>query len=347
MSATSSYWDERLGHVVMFEALPGTTDAVRRLMSEACDWLRSHGLEAARTGMGPGFDLPFIIDEYDLLPPISTRQNPPYYHSLLKEARFETEKGWVDYKIEVTPQLVERWERMVSGAQQSGFRVLSMGEVPSERRVADFTMIWEDAFKSHWGFTPSSEAEWAELFDFVGPLGAYDISVIAYRAEQPVGVVMGLPDLSMMATLDEGRELSGAERLNMLGIGVHESARGRGVNLAMAAKSYLALVKVGATHVSYTMVLDDNWPSRLVRVGTPPKNSNAATWAAWNVSEHSRGYAERCHASECGNVITANAAFIRSPAITTAASPKSNWASPGGCDSGTNTSRPCHFVWAT
>jgi len=75
-------------------------------------------------------------------------------------------------------------------------------------------------------------------------------------------VVLGLPDLSMMATLDDGRELWGTEHLNMLGIGVHQSARGRGVNLAMAATSYLALVKRGATHTSYTLVLDDNWPSR-------------------------------------------------------------------------------------
>ena len=39
-------------------------------------------------------------------------------------------------------------------------------------------------------------------------------------------------------------------------------ARGRGVNLAMAAYAYLELVRRGATHLSYTLVLDDNWPSR-------------------------------------------------------------------------------------
>jgi GNAT superfamily N-acetyltransferase len=256
------HWDEQLGHLVMFEALPGTTDAVRMLMNEACDWLRGHGLESARTGMGPSFDLPYVMDEYELLPPISTRQNPPYYHSLLKEARFETEKGWVDYKIEVTPALVERWEHMVAGAEQAGFRVVTMSDVPEDRRVADFTAVWEHAFERHWGITPSSEAEWRELFDFVGPMGAYDISVLAYRDDQPVGVILGIPDLTMIATVAPGRELSGAEHLNMLGIGVHESARGRGVNLAIAARSYLELVRRGSTHVSYTLVLDDNWPSR-------------------------------------------------------------------------------------
>jgi hypothetical protein len=256
------HWNEQLGHVVMFEALPGTSAAVRELMDEACGWLRDHGVGAARTGFGPSFDLPYVIDEYDLLLPISTRQNPPYYHSLLKEARFETEQGWVDYKIEVTPELVTRWEHMVAGAEAAGFRIVAMSEVDEDRRIADFTTVWEEAFAQHWGVSPSSEAEWAELFDFVGPMGMYDLSILAYRDDEPVGAVMGLPDLSMMATLAPGRELSGAERLNMLGIGVRSPARRRGVNLAVAARSYLELVKRGSTHVSYTLVLDDNWPSR-------------------------------------------------------------------------------------
>lgn len=256
------HWNEPLGHVVMFEALPDTVDAVRALMDEAGAWLRGHGLDAARTGFGPSFDLPYVIDEYELLLPISTRQNPPYYHSLLKEARFETERGWVDYKVAVTPELVARWQRMVAGAEAAGFRVVTLREVADDRRIADFATVWEEAFATHWGYSPSSEEEWAELFEFVGPLGMYDVSVLAYRDDEPVGVVMGLPDLTEMATLAPGRALSGAERLNMLGIGVRASARGRGVNLAVAARSYLELVQRGSTHVSYTLVLDDNWPSR-------------------------------------------------------------------------------------
>jgi hypothetical protein len=78
--------------------------------------------------------------------------------------------------------------------------------------------------------------------------------------------------------------------------------------------------------------------SYAVFVGTPPKNPNAATWPAWNVSVHSRGYADTKNASEYGSVITASAAFTRTPAISTVASPKSNCASPAGWLSGTNTS---------
>jgi hypothetical protein len=48
----------------------------------------------------------------------------------------------------------------------------------------------------------------------------------------------------------------------LLIIGVKESHRGRGVNLALAAKSFLAMIERGYKTGSYTVVLDDNWPSR-------------------------------------------------------------------------------------
>src|SRR5215831_18268202 len=46
------HWRARLGHVVMFEALPDTRDATRRLLDEACDWLAGRGAEAIRLGFG-------------------------------------------------------------------------------------------------------------------------------------------------------------------------------------------------------------------------------------------------------------------------------------------------------
>jgi hypothetical protein len=71
------HWNERLGHIIMFEALSNTREAVKLLMDTACDWLKSKGTEAARAGFGLGLlDMPFVIDEYETLPPPFVRQNP-------------------------------------------------------------------------------------------------------------------------------------------------------------------------------------------------------------------------------------------------------------------------------
>ena len=255
-------WDDAVGHLVMFEALPGTRDATKQLVDTACDWLRERDMRAARAGFGGGSDLPFVIDDYDTLPPMLVRHNPAYYHSLLKDAGFESEQGWVDYRIEVTPELMARWTSALESARRAGFDIVPLRDVPEADRAPAFTQVWNEAFFNHWGAAPFTEDEVALLQSFLGPLGMFDLSVLAYRDDEPVGVLWVTPDATAGATLAPGRELRPEEHVNFLGIGVLEQARGRGVNLAMAAYSYLELARAGATHLSYTLVLDDNWPSR-------------------------------------------------------------------------------------
>jgi GNAT superfamily N-acetyltransferase len=255
------HWGDDVGHVALYEALPGTRDATRALMDEACGWLGSEGLKVARCGFGLG-EFPFAIDSYEDLPPNLVRQNPAYYHALLKDAGYESEKGWVDYKIEVTPELVERWRRALDGGRAAGFDIVPLRDVPEDRLVPEFIGVWNQAFDRHWGAAPFTEDEFALLIEVLGPMGMLDLSVMAYRDGEPVGVLWVNPELTALAVTSEGREIRDDERLNTLGIGVLEQARGKGVNLAMASYAYLELVERGSTHLSYTLVLDDNWPSR-------------------------------------------------------------------------------------
>ncbi|HYB90164.1 MAG TPA: hypothetical protein VEC38_03870 [Candidatus Binataceae bacterium] len=261
------YWNERLGHLTMFEAMPGTREAVKQMIDAACEWLRQQGAEAARSSYYfPTMDVSYVIDEYEALPPILLRQNPPYYHALLKDAGFETEKGLVDYKIEVTPQLIARYESALEAGRRAGFAIVPLKDVPAARRVKEFTATNNEAFKRHWGYIMATKEENAELFEILAPGGALETSVLAYRGDDPVGALLVVPDMSSGATLSAGRELKDSEKLNMLGIGVLERARGQGVNLAMASYAYLELIRRGAKYLSYTLVLDDNWPSRRTAV---------------------------------------------------------------------------------
>jgi hypothetical protein len=121
------------------------------------------------------------------------RQNPPYYHSLLTEARFAAEQGMVDYKIRVTPELVERWQQMLRAAEASGFRVVSFAEADKSQRAEDFTAVWETAFARHWGISPGSPAGWEETFARTEPAGSHEASVIAYRGVSPSGSLSAFP----------------------------------------------------------------------------------------------------------------------------------------------------------
>ena len=256
------HWNERLGHISMFEALPGHARAVRELLDSACAWLEERGLEAARTGFGVPFDMPFRIDAYDVLPPSMLRQNPPDYHALIKGAGFETEQGFVDYKARITPERVERWESALEGSQRAGFEIVPLADLPREQRLRDFTEVFVDAFKIHWGWSPMVEEEIDEMFTGYEGVGVLDTSVLAYHEGDAVGALFVAADDIEHVALARARKLADHEKLNVLGIGVHERARGRGVNYAMAGYALLELARRGRTHVSYTLVLDDNWPSR-------------------------------------------------------------------------------------
>jgi hypothetical protein len=255
------HWNETLGHIAMFEAMPGARESVKLMLDEACAWLRANGATSARAGYGL-MEFPFVIDDYETLPPDIARQNPHYYHSLLKEADFESERGWVDYKIQVTPEIVDRFERALASCRRDGFEIVALRHLAPARRLRDFELTWNQAFADHWGAIPFSTEELAFLFEFFESSGGLDTSVLAYRGGEPVGALMVTPPNPAGAILKPGRILGDHEKLNFLGIGVLETARGRGVNLAMASYAYLQLIRNGSKFLSYTLVLDDNWPSR-------------------------------------------------------------------------------------
>jgi hypothetical protein len=227
-------------------------------MDTACDWLKGQGAEAARTGFGLGVtDTAFAVDDYESLPPVIVRQNQAYYHSLLKDFGFETERGWVDYKTQATPELTARYESALEAGRRAGFEIVPVGQIPEKRRIPEFTDTFNDAFRFHWGAPPTTEEQFAEIFSQFSPLGINDFSVIAYRGSEPVGTLVVAADATAGAVVKAPRAVKDSERLNVLVIGVRNAYRGRGVNLAMAAYSYLELIRRGPTWLSYTLVLDD------------------------------------------------------------------------------------------
>jgi GNAT superfamily N-acetyltransferase len=254
-------WGESLGHCLLFEAMPRGREAARQVLEAACEWLRERGATAARAGMGM-LEFPFAIDDYESLPPLGVRQNPPWYHAFLKDAGFETEKGLVDYAIEVTPERIARYEQAVTEARRQGYELVPLAELPEARRRLHFVSVYNETFRRHWGYSPFTEEDMALLLELQRPLGALATSLVAYRDGQPAGVLWVAPEATAFARVDPGRRLRPEEKLNFLGIGVREPFRGTGLAVAMAAFSYLELIRRGARWLGYTMVLDDNWPSR-------------------------------------------------------------------------------------
>ena len=267
------HWNEEMGHLLFFEALPGQAKAVESLLEAACNWLQARGARAVRLSMLPGMQMPLTIDAYDTVPTIFHTFNPPYYHSYVKNGGFWTEHGVVQYQINFTPELADRYREMVERAKNSGVYLRSWDFDRLEEETETFTELFNNTFRSHWGFMPLPVTVMSGLSVGLKDFLVADFTAFAEAEGQTTGFVYSLPDLNQALHRMRGKDLEEnfqefqqylqeIDHGVLLIIGVKEGYRGRGINLALAAKSYLAMIERGYKTGSYTIVLDDNWPSR-------------------------------------------------------------------------------------
>jgi GNAT superfamily N-acetyltransferase len=277
MAATSPvydrHWNEKMGHLLFFEALANQNEAVQSLLSAACDWLKTKGCESARLSMLPGLQLPITIDAYDEVPTVFHTFNPAYYHSYIKNGGFVTEKGLVQYQIQFNSELAKRFGDMVNRAESSGISLRSCDFERMEQENEVLTRVFNEAFSAHFGFMPLPAQVMRGLTVELKDLLVSDFVVFAEADEQTVGAVYSIPDLNQALHPLRGRSieenfaefqqhLAKVDHGVLLIIAVKKEYRGRGVNLALAARSYLAMIERGYKTASYTVVMDDNWPSR-------------------------------------------------------------------------------------
>ena len=266
-------WNEQMGHLLFFEALPDRDEAVESLLRAAGDWLRARGCLAARLSFLVGWQMPLTIDAYDAVPTIFHTYNPPYYHSYIKNGGFKTECGVVQYQVRFTPELAGRYREMIARATNAGVTLRTWDFDRLEEETQTFTDIGNETFRSHWGFSPMPLAAMRGLTVGLKDFLVADFNAFAEAEGQTVGAVYSLPDLNQALhrmrdkAIEENfpefqQHLRNIDHGVLLVIGVKESYRGRGVNLALAARSFLAMIERGYTTGSYTVVLDDNWPSR-------------------------------------------------------------------------------------
>lgn len=266
------HWNERTGHLLFFEAMPHRNDEVEALFGAGCDWLRAEGCDAARASFLYGWQAPWTIDAYDVVPTAFHTYNPPYYHSYAKNGGFRTEQGMVEYQVAFTPELAAHYRELVGRATASGVRLRCWDSERLEEESIVFAQLLNETFAGHWG---SPQFSTLQMQGFV--CGMKDVLIpdflgFAEAQGEVVGFVFSFPDLNQALHRVRGKspeESAEFERLLqeidhgvLLIIGVKQERRGLGINLGLAAKSYLAMIERGYKTASYTVVLDDNWASR-------------------------------------------------------------------------------------
>jgi hypothetical protein len=275
----NAHWQEAVGHVLFFEALPGQQAASRAVLDATCDWLRQQGCRVARVGFLYGWQLPLTVDAHDEVPTTFHTLNPPYYHRYLKDAGFATESGQVEFIIDFTPELQARYEGMVETTVKRGVVMRPCNFADAAAEAVRFSRNYNATFGAHWGAPQFTVEDCEGLITGLRELHAEDLTAFADVDGETVGAVLALPDLNQMLHRlktvadpnkgEVGNALAAIDHGALLSIGVLESARGTGLNLAMAARVYLAMMARGYGSASYTTVLAPH--GREARRAHPPQ----------------------------------------------------------------------------
>jgi hypothetical protein len=267
------HWGDNLGHVLFYEALPGEEAASRTLLDATCGWLQRQGCTAARFEFLYGWRLPPTIDAYDEVPTAFHTVNPPYYHRYVKDAGFATECGAVEYMIDFTPELAARYEEMVANTIARGVVMRPWRFADARAEAELFSRIYNATFGTHWGAPQFTVEDCEDLITELRDVTPEDQTVFADAGGETVGSVLAVPDINQaLHRLKTAHGPADAEAFKaalaaidhgvLISISVLESARGTGLNLAMAARVYLAMMARGYRSASYTTVLDTNRRSR-------------------------------------------------------------------------------------
>jgi len=263
----NQHWNEQIGQLIHFEALPGEGEAAVAMLEEASQWLRQRGMTAVRSGFAAFLDYPYAIDNYGKLPPFLLRNSPEYYHVYFKAAGFLTEKGMTDFTIELTPQTVASYPAMIENAGRNGVQIRTWREHGFVNAVDAWTDITNAAFEQHWGWNPITREEVRPMLSGLARTDVADLSTLATADGEVVGSVFAVPDFSpRLARVRQGVRLDpsrgGGTRGALINIGVVKEWRGKGANLAMAARSFASMAQQRMKYAGYTLVLDENWASR-------------------------------------------------------------------------------------
>jgi hypothetical protein len=221
--------------------------------------LRSRGCAVVRAGFGP-LEPGFLIDNYEILNPRMLRHTAPWYHSFLKQAGFEAEKGGAEYILPVTPESGAFFKTQRDLATARGYRIAPLASLPAAQGVNDTLNTWNATFSGHWGLAPLTHREVEMLLGHT-PAGILELSALLYSAaDEPVGIVLaGCDSANGRSVLPSRYSVLAA---NTFAVGVSEAHRGQGLATAMASHTYLGLIARGARVLSYGLVLDDNIASR-------------------------------------------------------------------------------------
>jgi len=265
--------DPGVGFIGFFAAAPDLHAEVKELFGVAEQWLRDKGVKRviAPANGGAPQNLGFLVDGFDKQPMFPFPWHPPYYRDYIEQLDYNPAYPLWYYEIDFSSNKYREAKQKYTDSSAANIRTVSKKNWDQDLETLRYLL--NETFRNEWEFTPLSEGEMKEFFGPMKPILDARQILIAEIDGKPVGFCLAMPDLTPLFRSFKGRvglleifrlmtRAKKFDRAGILGIGVLDEFKGKGISKAMAMKLYSYHEELGFKKSLYYPVNEKNLESR-------------------------------------------------------------------------------------
>ncbi len=278
----------KVGGMGFFECI-NDLEAAFMLFDICQSWLREQGMNA--------MDGPINFGENDMWwgllvegftqPAYGMNYHLPYYKDLFETYGFQVFYSQVSKHLDITRPLPERWQKILN-------RITSNPKVKfepidpknTEKYIADFVEIYNDAWQFHENFTPVTTEQIRKTFQKLKPIIEPAMIWFAYVENNPAGFIVAIPDINQILKKFNGK-LGLWQKLQLMYylkikrimtrgrvtiIGVSTKYQQMGIEVGLSMLPFEPVLKRGYTEIELSWVGDFNPKMRSVMEATGAKD---------------------------------------------------------------------------
>ena len=186
------------------------------LFDAAGEWLAARGMTVMRGPFNPNIngEIGLLVDGFDSLPYVLMPYNPPYYVERVEAAGFARHMDLFAFHVradQVAPEMptIKRFERLAAAirTRHPGLAVRAIDMARYDDEVLTFGRLFNTARRENWGFVPMTDPEIRAMARDMKPIVDPRLVIVCELDGEPVGCIMGLPDISPVLKKMNGRLL--------------------------------------------------------------------------------------------------------------------------------------------
>ena len=262
------------GFIGFFAAAENCEKEVTELINQAESWLiemRVTKIIAPSNGGAPNA-MGFLTTGFDEDPMFPFPWNPPYYNKYIESQGYQATYPLWYYEVDFLSEKYKSAKKRFANYEGAVIRPVSKKNWDKDIEVV--TDLLNETFVNEWEFAKLSHAEMKEFMSPMKDALAAEQILIAEVDGKPAGFCFAMPDLTPLFRSFKGKVglgaifklLTGAtkkfKRAGILGIGVSDAYKGKGLAKAIAIKMYGYHESLGLNSSLYYPVNESNMDSR-------------------------------------------------------------------------------------